>query len=254
MINKKRFTEQEYQWVLRVIKHDYYDSEEDEQYEEDVFATEEEAQSRLKELYEKALEDYDIDRSSFDVNRAEYADVDGSVRMYIKKEKTNYLDMTVGEFYNKVSFIYGDKQGLTSSAEAYETSGFLHDLTKEDWIYNSPYLSFKFQVYYYSPHPDDVIYKIIGDGFGDILDFGGMSLSRDTKMSEVLQDIKNEDDEYYATFLSNVRKITDNGGEYLLDRERQKLEYYYIYKQNKDEFCIDSIGNNKVRITAKVKE
>lgn len=255
MINRKRFTEQEYQWVLRVYEWNIGD-EDDAQYEQDVFATEEEAQNGLKEMYEKALEEYEIYDSSFDVNKAEYRpifyDEVGRVKMYVHKEKTNYLDMTVGEFYDKMSFIYGDKQGLTSSADAYETVGFIADLTDEDWIFKSPYYTFKFQVYYYSPHPDDVIYKIIGNGFGG--EHRGMELYRDDKMSKVLQDIKNEDDEYYTALLSNVKKITDIGGEYVIISNRQEEEYRYLLWEHKDEFCISWKKGNKVAIIAKVKE
>ena len=255
MKNRKRFTEQEYQWVLRVIEWNFED-EEYEHSEKDVFATEEEAQTRLKELYEKALEEHDIYKSSFDVNKAQYFPIYinevGDVKMYVHKEKTNYLDMTVGEFYDKMSFIYGDKQGLTSSAEAYETVGFIADLTDEDWIFKSPYYTFKFQVYYYSPHPDDVIYKIIGKGFGD--EHRGMELYRDDKMSKVLQDIKNEDDEYYTALLSNVKKITDMGGEYVIISNRQEEEYRYLLWEHKDEFCISWEDGKKIAITAKAKE
>lgn len=255
MINRKRFTEQEYQWVLRVYEWNFED-EEYEHSEKDVFATEEEAQTRLKELYEKALEEHDIYKSSFDVNKAQYFPIYynevGDVKMCIHKEKTNYLDMTVGEFYDKMSFIYGDKQVPISSAEGYETVGFIADLTDEDWIFKSPYYTFKFQVYYYSPHPDDVIYKIIGDGFGR--EHRGMELYRDDKMSKVLQDIKNEDDEYYTALLSNVKKITDMGGEYVIISNRQEEEYRYLLWEHKDEFCISWEDGKKIAITARKAE
>lgn len=251
---KKRNKEQEYQWVLRICE-TYFNGEDNQQYEEDIFTNEVDALDRLKEMYEDALKEYRIYDSSFDGHRAEYRTryynrIDSCVNMYIKKEKTNYLDMTIEEFYDKISFIYGDEQDhLTSSAEAYETTGFLMDLTDEKWIFKSPYMTFKLQVYYYGSHPDDCCYRIIGKGFSD--DNKGREYYRNDKMSKVLQDIKNEDNEYYNIFLSNIKKITDSGGEYIIDTHRQKYEYEYLYNRM-NEFCLKNIGKNIVSVTAKM--
>ena len=248
---EKTSKDQEFQWVLRVHE-TYYNGEEDQKYEEDTFATEEDALDRLKEMYETALKEYKIYDSAFEGHKATYRTkyynkIESHVCMYIKKEKKNYIDMTMEEFYDKISFIYGDEEELTSSAESYETMGRLMDLTNEKWIYNSPYNTFKLQVYYYGSHPDDCCYKIIGKGFGD--NNRGREYSRDSKMSEVIQDIKNEDNEYYNMFLSNVKKITDVGGEYYIDYNRQQCEYSMLLEI--DDFYFKYIGKNTFSITAK---
>lgn len=239
---------QEYQWVLRVYDW-YYDGEEDQQYEDGVFATEEEALERLKEEYESRPVYCDF--STFEGHKAVFTTRDYRVALKVVKEKTNYLDMTIEEYYDKISFNYGSKQGLTSSAEAYETPEFyLHLDFDEKWLMSSPYASCRLQFYQYAPHPDDCCFRLVGCGF--TTDCYGKSYCRNIKMSEVLQDMKNDYNEYYTAFLSNVKKITDMGGKYLLDINWQSMEFYYMMDK-KDEFNIDFDGRF-ITITAKVKD
>lgn len=249
---ENKIKDNEFQWVLRVYEK-YYNGEENQKYEEDIFSTEKEALDRLKEMYESALKEYRIYDSSFDGHKATYSTkyynrIESDVCMYIVKEKINYIDMTIEEFFNKTSFIYDMKEVDCCSAEAYETNGFLMDLTDERWIFDSPYRTFKLQVYHYGPDSYDCCYRIIGKGFSD--DDKGREYYRDDKMSKVLQDIKNDDNEYYNIFLSNIKKIIDSGGEYIIDIHRQEYEYnYLLHRMN--EFCLKFIGENTVSVTAK---
>jgi cell pole-organizing protein PopZ len=51
--------------------------------------------------------------------------------MWIVKQKTNYLDMTIEEFYDKCEYKYGSKDNSTTSSEGSETGGFLMELTDD---------------------------------------------------------------------------------------------------------------------------
>jgi hypothetical protein len=255
---KKKFQNQEFMWVVRV--YEKLNGEEPQKYELDEFATEEEALNKLKEEYEYALKEFNIYDSEFEGNKARYRTryygrIDGWCNMWIVKQKTNYLDMTIEEFYDKCEYKYGSKDNSTTSSEGSETGGFLMELTDEIWWHWSPYSSFKLQGYYYSPHPDDCVFKVIAEGIGDGIHYHGRSYYRDVKMSEVVEDIKNEDVAYYNRFISNVKQVVDAGGVYILDSRRQGNESNYILHNYKDDFCITgSEGGYIEHITAKVKE
>lgn len=220
-----------YQWALRVKEIYYDDFDEDTQYEE-IFESEEEALNELKEKYEYDLEENEICDSEINLKdksatySIEYNDeIVGRVHMWVVKQKSDCLDMTIEEFWHKISFIYGEEEITNCNAEAYETQAFLSKLSEERWIYVSPYYTFKLKGFWYSPHPDDCIYHIEGDGFSN--DYY-KSYSRETKMRDILQEIKNDDEKYYKTILSNIKEITDSGCKYIIDINRQNYIYDYI--------------------------
>lgn len=250
---REKIEKQGYKWVLQV----YDDGKcgDDQRYVGCIFATEEEAMNRLKEIYESALKERNIKASFNEERRAAFFTtyyhkrVENNMSIYVVKEKINLMDMTVSEFYDKISFDYGSEN---VDFDCYITSGFLSNLTEEDWVFTSPYSRFKLRLYRYGSHEYDCCYHIIGE-YGSELFNRGIEFYRDDKMTTVLEKIKKEDDAYYTTFLSNVRKITDAGGEYVLDMRRQDYECRYMLRK-KDEFSVRIGEDSRIYITAKVKE
>jgi DNA-directed RNA polymerase subunit RPC12/RpoP len=235
---EKEIKNQEYQWVLRIDESYYDEFDEDTKYEK-IFATEEDALNNLKEYYEYVSKKYEIYDSELDLKehnatcRIKYNDeIVGRVNMWIKKQKSDYLDMTVEEYWDKVEFLYGSEQIGVSSAEAYETDIFLSELLREDWIHISPYYISKFKVFYYGMHPDDCIYHLQGEGFNN--DYYHREYYRETKMREVIQDIKNEDAKYYTTIMSNIKEITDAGCKYIIDINRDEYIFGYIFSHQNE--------------------
>lgn len=228
---EKEIKNQEYQWVLRV-KETYYDEFDDDSRYEKKFTTEEDAINALKEEYEYALKEYETCNSELDLKKHQatynikYNDeIVGYVDMWVVKQKTDYLDMTIEEYWNKVEFLNGSEQIGESSAEAYETHIFLLDLSEEDWIFISPYYTSKFKGFWYGTHPDDCIYNVQGEGFHSNYH---LEYYREDKMRKVLQDIKNEDVKYYTTIMSNIKEITDAGCKYIIDTNREEYIFRYI--------------------------
>ena len=211
---EKEIKNQEYQWALRINESYYDEFDEDTKYEE-IFTTEDDAINALKEEYEYALKEYETCNSELDLKKHQatynikYNDeIVGYVDMCVVKQKTDYLDMTIEEYWNKVEFLNGSEQIGESSAEAYETQIFLSELSEEDWIFISPYYTSKFKGFWYGSHPDDCIYHVQGEGFNSNYH---LEYYREDKMRKVLQDIKNEDEKYYTTIMSNIKEITDAG-------------------------------------------
>ena len=108
---EKEIKNQEYQWALRINESYYDEFDEDTKYEE-IFTTEDDAINALKEEYEYALKEYETCNSELDLKKHQatynikYNDeIVGYVDMCVVKQKTDYLDMTIEEYWNKVEFL-----------------------------------------------------------------------------------------------------------------------------------------------------
>ena len=248
---EKEIKLQKYQWVLRVMETYYDEFFDDNSRYEKIFVTEEDAINALKEKYEYALKEYETCNSELDLKKHQatynikYNDeIVGYVDMWVVKQKTDYLDMTIEEYWNKVEFLNGREEIGESSAEAYETHIFLSELSEEDWIFISPYYTSKFKGFWYGSHPDDCIYHVQGEGFNN--DYH-REYYRETKMREVIQDIKNEDEKYFTTIISNIKEITDAGCKYIIDKNREEYIFRYI-TLHQNEYKVEGHWDNGMYI------